>query len=313
MARFYSTFSGSAFDGLSGVSSDTAGNRYNYSAMSGGTTIRTNIVNARDALSSAFYGQIDDVRENGNDKWVIPYDDYTRTGGNFAWSYIYKNDFAQWQSDPKTRSFATTDPVGVISVATSNTQTSDPGSFSDTLYTDATAAIDAALVAIANGGPAGRASNRPLQTLASLYHDHDLTYVAWDDFTPGTPNTLAMGTVTSDATGGSFDLATYPLLNISIPMSWAHEYLADKDGSAQITATVTNNSNGSETLTITNAPTDFWNSETWVIQPGSYGLDAGTYTLTYTVRFADATFNTSLGPVSSTFTNSNAFTLQRTF
>lgn len=312
MARFYSTFSGSSLAGA-GISADTSGNRFNYSAMTSGTTLKTNIVNARSALSAQFYADLTDAYENGNDKWVIPSNGYTRAAGNFAASNIYKNDFAQWQSDPKTRSFATTEPVGTITIANSNTQTAQSISFAESYYTDATAALDAALVAIANGGPAGRASNKPLQTLASLHHDHDMTYLAWDDFTPGTPQTLSLSTVTSDATGGSFDLASYPLLNLSIPMSWAHEYLADKDGSARITATVTNNSNGSETYTITNVATDAWNSETWVLQPGSHSLDAGTYTLTYTVQFADATFNTSYGAVSATYTNNNAFTLQRTF
>lgn len=312
MARFYSTFSGTPFAGTD-IAEDSSGNRYTYSAMTGGTTLKTNLLNARTALSAQFYADLDDQYENGNDKWVIPSNDYTRAAGTFAASNIYKNDFAQWQSDPKVRSFATTEPVGTITIGNSNTQTAQSISFADSYYTDATSALDAALVAIANGGPTGRATNKPLQTLASLFHDHDMTYLAWDDFTPGVPQSLTLGTVTSDATGGSFDLATYPLLSISIPMSWAHQYLADKDGSALITATVTNNSNGSETTTITDVGTDFWNSETWVLQPGSYGLDAGTYTLTYTVRFADATFNTSYGAVSSTFTASNAFTLERTF
>jgi len=312
MARFYSTFSGSSLAGA-GISADTSGNRYDYSAMTGGTTLKTNLLNARTALSAQMYADLDNQYENGNDKWVIPSNGFTRAAGNFAASNIYKNDFAQWQSDPKTRSFATTEPVGTITIANSNTQTAQSISFAESYYTDATAALDAALVAIANGGPSGRLSNKPLQTLASLFHDHDMTYLAWNDFTPGTPQSLTLGTVTSDATGGSFDLALYPTLSVSIPMSWAHQYLADKDGSALITATVTNNSNGSETTTITDVGTDFWNSETWVLQVGSYGLDAGTYTLTYTVKFADATFNTSYGAVSSTYTNNSAFVLQRSF
>ena len=86
MARFYSTFSGT--EGGQ-PSSKSAGYYATYRAMTGATTLKTNLLAARAALSAQVYAQLDAANRTGVTGLVIASDGFTRGGGTLSWSNLY--------------------------------------------------------------------------------------------------------------------------------------------------------------------------------------------------------------------------------
>lgn len=185
MARFYATFDNSTNNTLES-------SYYGRIVMNNGATIKTNMLDARTALSTAVYAQMNSANINGASGVVVPTDVVTRTGGTYSWSNLYTNSSAIWPANPATR------PTSQI-LSTNSTPVSptDSGSFSDTLYTTAQSSVESAMTACANGGPRARLGVNPWRTLASLHHDHSFTYIAWDDYTPGQPGSVAVNVSTT--------------------------------------------------------------------------------------------------------------------
>lgn len=295
MARWYATFDNSTVSALEAASS---GNRRQRLAMTNGAALKTALLNARSALSAAMQAQMDVANRSGAAGVVVPVDGYTRAGGVLSWSNLYTNAAAVWPSDPKTR------PTSQILVAGSSAVSpTDGGSISDTLYTTAQTAVQNVLAAIANvgggsgGGPYSRLGTNPWRTLASLHHDHNMTYFTWDDFTPGQPGTI---TPTRPATQ-----AAASALSITLPYSF--QFPADTEGSVIISATLTRSGGGGATTLGPNLAVSYGaGSYTWTIPGGT--LPAGTYALDYSVRFRDPNITAHTG-ASSSFTDATFVTL----
>lgn len=222
MARFYSTFDNSTNAGLEG-------NRYERKTFTGdGVVLRQNLIDERAALSAAIYAQLDAANRNGTLGRVFPQGSFTLDGTNLSWTNIFTNGAAVWPSDPSIR------PTAPITTGNSTpVSPSDGGAVAQSLYTAATAALGAVLAAIDGGGPNGRLGRNAWRTLASLYHDHALTFFAWDDFTPGTPQNFVNGP--NVVTGNSGTPAS-----VDMGFGWGWEFEGDKLATIRIQGTISN-------------------------------------------------------------------------
>jgi len=289
MARFYATFDNSTISALQAASTGNRFQRRVWPASPGGAARRATLINARQALSDAVYASMDPANRRGDTGIVVPRDALTLPGGAVNGT-LYTNAGAIWPADPRQR------PTAEILIAGSTiVSPTDTISANSSLYADAQTALENCLSDI---GIRTRLGNNPYRTLASLWHDHALTYFAWDDFTPGTPQGV---TVTRPGPPPLF--ATQPVL-ITIP--FLPEFPADLDGSAVVSAFLSRNGGGPST-SITNQVTAADNGFLdWTV-PGNT-LTPGTYTLDCQVRFRDPNITTSFGGTAS-FTDVGFLTL----
>jgi len=288
MARFYGTFDNSTNDGLQAASGS---NYYQRKAFTNGSTLKDALVNTRAALSSAVYAQLNAANRNGELGIVVPPDAITRGGGTLSFGNVYTNTGAIWPADPRVR------PSAQITTANSTPVSPvDGGSITDSIYTNATTALGNALAGIADGGPYGRLGLNSWRTLASLWHDHDLTFLAWDDFTPGQPQGLTTGQMPNQPAANQLTLTT----------NWSSQFPADAAGSAVISAQLTRNGGGSSTSLTNVIIAASGATYDWVIPGGT--LTAGTYTIDIGVKYRDVTITTHFG-LDATFTDANIVTL----
>lgn len=292
MARFYATFNNSTVSALEAASGS---NYYQRKAFTNGTTLQTALVNARAALSSAVYAELTAGNRDGTLGRVIPVNAFTLDGSNLSWTNLYTNSAAEWPADPRVR------PTAQITIANSTAVSpSDGGVVSQSLYTDATTALGNALAGIADGGPNGRIGLDPWRTLASLWHDHDLTYFAWDDFTPGTPQNITVGNLSSQSASSSF----------SVTLPWTQEYLADLAGSVRLFGRLDRSDGGGSQFTVfaNNVIVSAGSgSASYTVTGGT--LPAGQYQLTYRATFRDATITTHFGSIAEYISGVNFITL----
>lgn len=289
MARFCATFdnTNTPVNALLAAVTGQRFQRRTWPASPGGAARRTALLAARQALSDAVYASMDAANRRGDTGIVVPRDALTLPGGAVNGT-LYTNAGAIWPADPRNR------PTAEILIAGSTiVSPTDTVSAASPLYADAQAALENCLTDI---GVRTRLGNNPYRTLASLWHDHDLTFFAWDDFTPGTPTGVSV-------TRPSSRPATNP---VTITIPFLPEFPADLDGSALITAFLTRNGGGSST-SITNQVTAASNGFfDWTV-PGNT-LTPGTYTLDAQVRFRDPNIATSFGGTAS-FTDGGFLTL----
>jgi hypothetical protein len=226
MARWYASFDNSTVSGREAAASD---GYYERVAISNGSTLKSALIATRAALSSAAYAVINAGNRDGALGIVVPNDVVTRGGGNYAWSNLYTNTGAVWPSDPRVRPTAPIVAAGSIAVSPT-----DAGTITESLYTDAQTALENCFTAMTGGGPRGRIGLDPYRTLASIFHDHALTYLAWDDFTPGqVQGLLAAG------------FGTAP--NYSVAVTWtSYQYTNDEnpDGRVRVVASLGSTTGG---------------------------------------------------------------------
>ena len=271
MARFYASFDNST---IAAMEAATPSKRYNRKPMSSGATLKANLIAARDALSAAVYAQLDAGNRRGDTGLVIPEDGFTRSGGNLSWPNLYTNAGAIWQADPSIR------PTAPIMVADSTPKSPvDGGAVSETLYTDAVAALEAILT---NVGLRTRPGLNPWRTLASLHLDHATTYIAWDDFTPGEVQGL-----NGVGVGGASGYA--------VNIEWlSYQYLMDDHPNAKVKVTASlggpNNYNFDSGLIVPPGT----RSVQWNVNGGA-AITPGTYELVCTVWCYDATIPSHVG------------------
>lgn len=287
MARFYASFTNATVPAIEALDGN---NFYQQLNMTNGSTIRAALVSTRDALSAAMYAQMETVNKNGLLGTTVPTDGYTISGGNFEGSNLYTHPQAVWQSDPRN---ARTSVASVTNITVSNSTAvspADPFSVLNTLYTDATTAVNNALNAIAapvgytGNGPYARIGLDTFRTLASVWTDHALTYIAWDDYTPGTPTI-------QPPTKPAAQARSLPLV---IPVTWNNEYVADRAGNAIIYARLDKTNGGSDFYIMANNVSQSALVLSYDATLPAYSLPAGEYRLTYRVRFQDATITAHL-------------------
>lgn len=291
MARLYVSFDNSTITALEAKS----GNNYyaRKGNMTGGATLKSALIAARSALSSAMYGQMDAANQNGTLGVTVPTNGFSVGGGTLSGSNLYTNSAAVWQSDPRTVR-ATQSTLTVITTGNSTpVSPTDAFSVSSTLYTDATTAVQDVLTNVANG-PYARLGADPYRTLASVWTDHDLTYVAWDDYTPGAAADL-IGTKLGTASSSP-----------RFKLDWYYEYRNDVNPAGRVRVVISATRAGGglyelDTGLITPPePTNQSGTYTWDINGGA-AITAGDWTFECDVYVYDAIVSANV-TASSTYT-----------
>jgi len=270
MARFYASFDNSTVQSLVDL-------YYQRVAISTGSTLKSALISTRQALSDAAYGVMNAGNRDGTLGIVVPVDVVTRGGGDYSWSNLYTNTGAVWPSNPRVR--PTTQIVASNSTAVSPT---DAGTFSDTLYTNAQTALENCFPAMTGGGPRARIGLNPWRTLASIFHDHGLNTLAWDDFTPGqVQGLLAVGTGTAP--------------NYAVTVTWtSYQFTNDQnpDGRVRVVASLGSTTGGN----------NYSFNSGLIVPPSPSGgvlweptVTADTYELVATVYVYDAVITTHEG------------------
>lgn len=195
MARFYAHYQNTTVSALEASSGNNYYDRRAVNTTNAGTA-RTSLINARATLSASFYADIATAsNRNGNLGIVIPSDAYTNNGTTVSGANIYTETTpapgAVWQSDPRTR------PTAQILAAGTESTIVDAWDVPTTEYNACLTALGDYMTAITGGSPYTRLGTNPWRTLASIWHDHNLDYFAWDDYTPGQPTSIAVNVSTT--------------------------------------------------------------------------------------------------------------------
>ena len=262
MARFYAKFdSGSAGwnpDGLE--NNDPAGwfERLRISLNSASAaTLRDGLIASRSALSNDVYEDLDSVNRNGALGTYFPPDSGPRStdGSTFiSWSSAYTSSVPGIVTPSNYRTRPTASILSTQTTLVQPTTPTDPVGVSYLTYISASTAVKAVLDAIQTGtgtlsGPYERLGNDPSRTLHSIWHDPNLQYFAWDDFTPGQPQTFTV----EDPTGVSD--SWYYSNPFYITMSWGPTYQFKNDETARPVVSAYFESASSEGILQTLSPT----------------------------------------------------------
>lgn len=304
MARFYAHYQNTTQSGLEAASGDNYYTKRFVNTTNAATAI-SNIASARSALSSSFYASISATNQNGNSGVVVPADGYTNNGTNVSGSNLYTNSAAIWPADPRVR------PTSQILIAGS-TAVSPADDFTTTtaLYDSARSAVNTYLTGIYTsvalttlGGPYNRTSLSEWRMLASIWHDHNLTYFAWDDFTPGTPTLNPVQPGSQSAS-----------LQLDVTLNWSWEYTNDRRGDIRMNECYLIKTGGGFAdydLKDTSGVTIFntlrsSSTGTLVARIPGGTLPAGTYQLVWYAQFRDAGITTNFG-TEAQYTSSTSF------
>ena len=252
MARFYAEFDHSQDATLNADLFDIA--KIGGNATEGGN-IRAGLIASRSALSAEFYVDsfgIERTNRSGAQGTIIPGDVITVTAGtnpsvSMSFSAVY------------TASTSAGGLAGIITPANYRTRPTasilstfnpsllgrplpiDSGSNRNyNLFLSASNAVSASLSAIITGsntprGPYVRLGANQARTLHSIWHDADLNYFAWDDFTPGQLSTSGMTIATSMA---DCNQTASPGATSTIQFQWhsvnSYQFKNDGNGSGRI-------------------------------------------------------------------------------
>jgi hypothetical protein len=368
MARFYATFDQTQ------VSALTEPNEYFepctvLQSSASAALLRDGLISSRSALSANLYTDafgIEAVNRSGAQGTIIPADVITTTVGtspsvSMSFSAVYTASTSagglvgiRIPSDYRNRPTAS-----ILSTFDANLLGRplpiDSGSNRDyNLFLSASNAVSTVLTSIKTGsnvnrGPYERLGNTPSRTLHSIWHDTNVQYFAWDDFTPGTPSSTSGSLINPGSTNFALQLDQlspggnkYDLFRCSVSQSvairtlFSVEYFADKAGALYVSAYVREGStSGTIYATLSNYQTTVasatgktlipfdWqfkmSADQGVLQTNGQGttnidLDAGVYYLTdVTLYFTDQNITTNQGGTSVSFTRSTPiFELTRT-
>jgi hypothetical protein len=253
MARFYARFDHGYLTASGQLGETSSGNYFERRVIGSATSSNALLKSRRESLSDAMYAQMDGVNKDPTQGPIIPQrnlagtvNNIVRSGGNLSWTNIYKTTTipgVAYPVDFRTR------PTGSVFTDDGNLTAASPadgGSISDTLYTDAGDALTNVLASIKktksgltpvappyteDGSPYVRLGTTPSRTLHSLWHDVNMDYFAWDDFTPGQPQTFTytFPTANNDSPPKIF-LEGSDQLNVVL--QWTPEFLSDRAGDA---------------------------------------------------------------------------------
>lgn len=335
MARFYGRFDSGSGGWATTLDSDFF-ERFRIGADSAsGARLRDGLIASRSALSTDAYADIPASYEDGQLGTIVPGDNYSSNGSTFvSWSRAGGAVFtsstatsATWgvriPADYRTRPTA--------SILSTNTLIGGPTAsvgVNYTTYTNATTAVRAVLDLVQNGAGTlrkvyDRLGNNPSRTLHSIWHDENLQYFAWDDFTPGQPTVNANSTYSPNTPSSSLG---------HIVISASREFINDWNtaASASVVATLVyaTSSNGQFTgpnsthkSLSTTIPYGNWTASSnagmftyrWdagVIQKANGNLIDGQSSdglqLNLSVTFLDAVINSSQGTAGTVTRNSGA-------
>lgn len=314
MARYYARFNHGFEVTLGGTGS--AENFFERRVIGSDTSSNAFLIAKREALSNAMYAQLNAGSRDPSVGPIIPQSsnpanppvtqNITRTGGNLEWQKVYRTTAIPGVVPPTDFRTRPTSSIYTDDGNLTEITPSDPGSISDTLYTDAADAVANVLASIKktksgltpiappfteDGSPYTRLGTNPGRTLHSIWHDKDLNYFAWDDFTPGQPQ--AFTTSFPQATGlGNVYLEDSD--DLSVVLEWVPEFLSDRAGDVPINAELvrdgTSDVAGTLSTTVSNGNLYYsWslaasNFPVNITAPYSYEYD-----LNSDIKFRDAT------------------------
>lgn len=287
MARFYAHRSNTT---VSGLEATTAANCYQRNAMNttNAGTARTSMLNTRATLSASFYNSINVGNRNGGLGIVVPSDAYTNNGTTISGSNLYTNTGAIWPSDPRVR------PTAQITTANSSAVSpTDNFSAPTSEYDSARTAVQDYFAAITGGSPYARLGLNPVRTLLSIWHDHNLDYFAWDDFTPGQLQSFAVNLISGVGEPEEFRF------------TGNYQYTNDQNPNGRIELIASLVGPSTYSLNTLVVPTSSSFTYDWLAN-GVASVTPGSYTLTVTARVRDAVIDTHFGTQASA-TNSYNF------
>jgi len=173
-----------------------------------GAKLRAGLIDSRSALSADAYADISAVNRDGAAGTYFP---PNTSPGPFSTNF---STYASWSNGytpngtqlpgiktPTTNVYGVADsvnyslrPTGSVNYTDGNLTALSPADdigVSYTTYNNASTAVRAVIEKIETTGavaqtPYTRTGNDPSRTIHSVYHDPNLNYFAWDDFTPGT-------------------------------------------------------------------------------------------------------------------------------
>lgn len=323
MARFYVRFDTKS---QADLDTDYFDRRPNVGGSSAsGAQYRDGLIASRSLISADIYDDLDAVNEDGSKGTYFPPDSgpFSTDSSTFvSWSTAYTSSINGIVT-PSFNTYAQLSAVNYSLRPTASVLSTNPGVGATTprdpvkaaysTYISASRAVSASLAAITNGGPFSRLGNNSSRTVHSIWHDPDLTYFAWDDFTPGTPQSLTVPNAITTHTSPSSSTVT-------IKFSASREFLNDinQQGSASIQARLVdvigdpfipnktlNVTVPISSLTSVNSTTVayIWNVGT-VIENGTAANGGNLEYVSWS--FIDPIINTSEGPAASTFRNTGA-------
>lgn len=282
MARFYAQYQNSDVTALHAIDVANCYNRVGMNTTNAGTA-RTSMLNTRATLSSSFYSSINVGNRNGTLGIVVPANAYTNNGTTFSGANLYTNTAAIWPSDPRVR------PTAQIVIANSTAGSpTDNFSAPTSEYNAARTAVQDYFAAVTGspGSPYARIGLDPWRTLASIWHNHDLTYMAWDDFTPGQMQSYTVSLISG--------VGEPEQLRFSGTFQYRNDY--NPDARVELIASLVGPSTYNLNTLVT--PTGSTFQFDWLPNnPNS--VTPGSYTLSSTVRVRDPVITTHFGNVAS--------------
>lgn len=329
MARFYAPFDPE-------YTNSTLENTFNYNrrwiaggASASSATQRNGLITSRSVLSGQVLSQLDAANTfvTSTRGIIVPSDGITFGGGNMSWNNVYSGSLRglKYESDPSVRisqsiSINDTSLIGGVSPA-------DSVSILQGYYYSASAAVNETVrlvifsgsASLTLGGPYDRVGNYPSRTLHSLYHDYQLTYFAWDDFTPGTPRSTIL------ATPANISNEYYYTNPFNISLGWSstnYEFKNDALArpvvklemiSESVSGPVTVTSSG-DMLLLAGESNITWSIANDPLNNGSLG-GIGTYQLSASVKFRDHTLflSESINSDGTASNNTGTLILRRLF
>lgn len=301
MARFYAKFDSGSAGWVSAL--DTTGSSTGFFERrrialdsASAAPYRDGLIISRSALSTDSMADIPPSYRDGSLGTIVPADLYTTDYATYAsWSAVYTSSVntppgviipADYRTRPTASILSTNGTIGGATASVG---------VSYIAYASLSLAVRQVLDIIQDGGanlnsPYTRLGSNPSRTIHSIWHDQDLQYFGWDDFTPGTPQNFTF--TFPQASAGKVYIEDSE--DLSIVFTWTPEFQADRAGDVPINATTYRDDNATliDTLatTVTNGNTFY----SWSVSAGNYG-DNGSdpysykYDVNSDIKFRDAT------------------------
>lgn len=237
MARFVSALSGSIPLSIT----DT----HDVRTITDGLNKRSELIASRSAVSTDIYADLETAYQSGGEGTYFPPDTFVVTNGVLTGSVYTSSAVNPDAAGIRTpTNYATRPTASITSTQISlvgPSVTKDSASVTYDVYLSASNAVKSVLDSITGGGPYGRLGQNPSRTLHSIWHDPNLAYFAWDDFSPGTASFTGISVsplveITNSNLGpvGFYTFITSSTANVTFTVNWITEYLADTVGTATL-------------------------------------------------------------------------------
>jgi hypothetical protein len=321
MARWQARFdsgSNGGWEVASAAGLDTYFERRRIGASSASAALlRNGLISSRSLLSADIYEDLNNQLETAASGTYFPPDTpvFSTDGSTYvSWSSAYTSSIegikftnTNTYGTSTTTNYSTRPTGSVLStnIGVGQVNPANPVGASYTTYTNTTNAVRAVLDVIQDGAatistPFTRGGLNASRTNHSIWHDPDLQYFAWDDFTPGTPpgTGYSIGQSLNTVTIGSTTYTNALLLELTEQLaltgSWTGVYKADFAGTSSLTASLRRNDNDSLVTSTTVdlmalPPTGLAATWSW---SGLSGLgtvaDGYSYDFVFTASFKDA-------------------------